>query len=498
MKRFIFYPFLVAVYPFLNIYAANIHKLYGFADLILPLVITLVVTIIIYALFYYLWKDNHKAAFMTFVLLLLFFSYGHIYDFLKEDLHIERTDDKYLLPIWGAALLISLGLVAKWGHYSRSVTEFFTIAALLLLIFPGVSIVRHGQRPQLSSTESINLTLSKNKPLPDIYYIILDAYPREDVLRDFYNYDNQEFTTFLENEGFYVAQESQTNYPYTNAALASSLNMNYIDALMDIDPDSWDVSPLNQLIQENVLCRSLREIGYYYIIFENAWEASSRSQCADSVRGYAKIDELDSILLQTTALRPLAIRQIAEDRRKTQLFILEELGEIAKLNQPTFTFAHVILPHPPFIFDREGNWPQNTPADVDLWLDDAIMEGTEALMLDQIIFTTNKVKDSIQAILQNSSTPPIIIVQSDHGPYTQVKWELTERFLRERMPILNAYYLPEDGIRALYPSISPVNSFRLILNYYFDAQLEYLQDKHYYAESLRGRFYQYIELPSDE
>lgn len=496
MKKFIFYPFLIGLYPFFNIYAANIHKLYGFSDLILPMAVTLLATGISQAIFYFIWKDAHRAAFITLVLLFLFFSYGHIYDLLKEDLHIERTEDKYLLPMWGFALLIFLALAAKWGKYTRHATEAFTIIAVILLVFPMFSIMRQGQRPQVSSAEKIKLGRIKDKPLPDIYYIVLDAYPREDVLREFYDYDNHEFTAFLENAGFYVAQESQTNYPYTNAALASSLNMNYVDALMDIDPNSWNVSPLNRLIQENVLCSTLRDVGYYYIIFDNAWEASSRSQCADSVRGYTKIDELDAILLQTTVLRPFIIHQIAEDRRKTQLFILEELGEIAKLSQPTLTFAHVILPHPPFIFDREGNWPQNAPSDVDLWLDDSIALGTEALMLDQTIFTTKKVKESIQAILENSETPPVIVLQSDHGPYTQVKWAMDERFLRERMPILNAYYLPENGTEALYPSISPVNSFRVVLNHYFDAKLDLLEDKHYYAESLRGRFYQYVEITS--
>ena len=53
--------------------------------------------------------------------------------------------------------------------------------------------------------------------------------------------------------------------------------------------------------------------------------------------------------------------------------------------------------------------------------------------------------------------------------------------LGERMPILNAYYLPGQKTEALYPSISPVNSFRVVLNEYFDQDLPLLPDRQYFA-----------------
>jgi len=51
------------------------------------------------------------------------------------------------------------------------------------------------------------------------------------------------------------------------------------------------------------------------------------------------------------------------------------------------------------------------------------------------------------------------------------------------MEILNAYYLPERGKAALYESISPINTFRVILNLYFGAHLELLSDESYYSDS---------------
>jgi hypothetical protein len=47
------------------------------------------------------------------------------------------------------------------------------------------------------------------------------------------------------------------------------------------------------------------------------------------------------------------------------------------------------------------------------------------------------------------------------------------------MGILNAYYLPGTGQAGLYPSITPVNSFRVVFNAYFGTDLPILPDRSY-------------------
>jgi len=81
----------------------------------------------------------------------------------------------------------------------------------------------------------------------------------------------------------------------------------------------------------------------------------------------------------------------------------------------------------------------------------------------------------IKTILSKSKTPPIIIIQGDHS-YT---------WTQDRNKILNAYYLPEGGIANLYATISPVNTFRLIFNYYFGGDYELLPDVAYYSRRER-------------
>jgi hypothetical protein len=61
-----------------------------------------------------------------------------------------------------------------------------------------------------------------------------------------------------------------------------------------------------------------------------------------------------------------------------------------------------------------------------------------------------------------------------------VNWdEVTDEQVREELGILNAYSFPGIDASILYPSITPVNSFRQVFNLYFDADLELLPDRNY-------------------
>jgi hypothetical protein len=88
----------------------------------------------------------------------------------------------------------------------------------------------------------------------------------------------------------------------------------------------------------------------------------------------------------------------------------------------------------------------------------------------------------IQKILDESEIPPIIIIQSDHGPGMSLDHRLMELSdLHERMSILNAYYLPGEKTDQLYVGITPVNTFRVIFNEYFGANLPLLEDRSFYS-----------------
>jgi len=139
-----------------------------------------------------------------------------------------------------------------------------------------------------------------------------------------------------------------------------------------------------------------------------------------------------------------------------------------------------LLPHPPFIFGPNGEqvsvktleWGQE-------WKD-------KTGYLNQIKFANLKIKEIVSEILQNSDHDPIIILQGDHGSsYTMDRENPTNEMIYERMSILNAYYLPDNGKNALYDTITPVNSFRVIFNSYFNGTYDLLEDGIYFSTNER-------------
>jgi len=69
----------------------------------------------------------------------------------------------------------------------------------------------------------------------------------------------------------------------------------------------------------------------------------------------------------------------------------------------------------------------------------------------------------------------------DHGPASMFNWNIeAPACLWERTSILYAILLPEhQNDDTMYPSITPVNTFRVIFNTYFGTDLPILEDNTY-------------------
>jgi hypothetical protein len=149
---------------------------------------------------------------------------------------------------------------------------------------------------------------------------------------------------------------------------------------------------------------------------------------------------------------------------------------------PKYVHVHLILPHPPFVFGPDGEF--TNPAD--FWNEKKVYPGNKFRIgyINQLQFVNTKLLEMIDTILAESETPPIIILQGDHGPWLQPD---PQRFF-----ILNAYYLP-DNKTELYPTISPVNSFRVVFNDYFGANYDMLKDTTYFSPV--PKLYNFSESP---
>jgi hypothetical protein len=188
-----------------------------------------------------------------------------------------------------------------------------------------------------------------------------------------------------------------------------------------------------------------------------------------------------------TSIDQLGISEFSFDtHRQLILYAFDRLPEVAAVEGPKFVFAHIISPHPPYVFDRMGNPVEpNHPFSLSV--------ESHTGYVEQIQFVNQKALEMIDGILANSKSPPIIIIQGDHGPGTLIDPNSVEKTcLYERFSILNAYYLPEVEDEAVPMDLSPVNSFRFIFNTYFNGQYELLPNRQYFT--IASQFYEFTDV----
>jgi hypothetical protein len=244
---------------------------------------------------------------------------------------------------------------------------------------------------------------------------------------------------------------------------------------------------------------ALAQKGYQTVSFHNDYKASipSANVYYDNVGDgtVQPITAFESIVIDHSMARILVhvpafdrtlIETPYDTHRQYILSTFEGLQEIPSLDGDYFVYAHVIAPHPPFVFDEHGNIVDHdepfTLFDANYYLRDHTQKSYINGYRRQLQYINVLVLETVQTILARSQTPPIIIIQGDHGPGSHLHWGSLEKTLpAERFGILNAYYFPDQEYASLYPSISPVNSFRVVLNQFFDGKYELVPDRHYYS-----------------
>ena len=498
------YPFFFAAFPVLSLYATNSDEV-ALSEIWVPLIFTWSVTALLLLLFKKFFKLGNKAQILTVLSLFMVFSYEHFVN-LSRGLNISYISffDLRYIAFWVSLFIILAYLILTTKSTLNKLTQILVVISLALFLIPTLAILMSANTntsSQLTSPleqEKKQAELTQKTPelsyLPDIYYLIFDRYPNQKTLEKEYDFDNSEFLRNLEEKGFYIAKDSTSNYLKTAHSLASSLNMEYLSELSEkVGEDSTSLLPLYRKIEDNAVQDYLKSQGYQYIHLGSWWHATSRNRNADVNYNLHLLPEFPGVLFRTTIFYPvtvyLGIYDVREEQRQRVLFKYEKLKEIPAIDGPTFTFAHMLIPHDPYVLDAEGNL-------VD-W-ETILSRSTKENFLNQLMFVNKKNTEIVEEILSISDSPPIIIIQSDEGPFPlhyqqnkeDINWEsATEDDLNTKMKILNALYLPGPETKdTLYQSITPVNTFRLIFNKYFGEDLELLPDRNYIFENVQKPF----------
>jgi hypothetical protein len=323
------------------------------------------------------------------------------------------------------------------------------------------------------------------EPRGDIYYIVLDAFGRPDVLENRYGLDLAPFVAALRSRGFDVPERSQSNYSQTFLSLASSLNLSYLDPVAAAMADSNDRRVLHYLIQNNALMKLARRAGYRVIAIGSDYEATDRIAEADVCHcEQFGLHEVEATAVSLTPLRALPIERwtYGAHRRKVEASF-QHLIDSSRLAGPKLVFAHILAPHPPFVFGADGGTVSNDTRIFSLADGDQPAGSPEeyaAGYRDQAAFVARRMLDVIDAILARPGPPPAIVVHGDHGPGARREWsDFRGDSGHESMGILAAYLFPANRRPVLPPTITPVNALRLVANRQLGTVLPMLPDVSY-------------------
>ncbi len=498
---FSIYAFVFAMYPSLFLYINNSDELTFF-----PFVFYTVIALLLFASFllgalYLLVRDYTISAILTSIMLILFFSHGNIIDlFIPQftfDIGVERIFSWVVFIMISVIFIFFFFLFHKHPNAAVLFRKFFSIFALVLFVTLIYEIVPklYIEYEAMADIDQPVASTAIRDDLPDIYYIILDGHAREDVLSELYDVNSSLFFEGLQNMGFYVASQSRSNYTQTFLSQAATLNMSYLDYIADEtwERESDDLTAPKLMIRDSSVIKEIKQYGYKYVLFSSLWSglAQKNALVDQTVSPLISANEFVYVLLERTPLSLFMQNSFTFNFNRN--FFKQTLVTLAKVPEDpesTFTYVHFVKPHPPFVFDADGNVP-----DIKVYIGlDAEWKNFgkntakeyKRLYRDQVQYVDKVVLETISLILEKSSITPIIILQSDHGPAGQFVWGKTSdnRGLQERFSILNAYYFPDGDYGELYESITPVNSFRVLLNKYFNGSYELLADKNYFSSYL--------------
>lgn len=490
-KPLVLHPLLFAAFPVLYLFSQNL-ALADISDAIRPLLLLVAIAGALFFVATLIFRNAMKAGLAISILLLLFFSYGYVLRAV-EDLRIGGLTigrHGYVLPVWALLATGGVILAIRAGKRLPRVTSTLNLVAAGLVLFNAVTIgvykIRSGAQTGGSELEALvpDVAASSTGSGRDIYYIIFDRYGGSDALKQM-GFDNSAFLSSLSRQGFYVASESRGNYPKTLLSLASSLNMTYLDFLTrQLGEDSDDEGAARRLVKRHEVARFLKSKGYQYIQVGSWWGVTSESPLADLNIKLGGLSEFSSALVETTPLFPVgpAISEGLDFRHREYnraLLQFEKVAETRQVPGPTFVFAHLLVPHGPYVFDQNGTYVEK---------EDEQDRSFRRNYLEQLMFVNKKITQLVERLLAGpESEEPIIILQSDEGPGEPPgNWaKASPQAWRKKFPILNAYYLPGVKDTGLYPSISPVNTFRKVFDLYFDADLPILPDRTFIYEDLR-------------
>ncbi len=435
-KKYPIHPFLFILFSVISLYSSNLDRVV-FSEVFRLIIVLEASTAVFIIAFRLLSKSWFRSGLICTIFILFFSTYAHIYHLLSgiKFFGVSIGQANYIAAVWAALLILFSWSAIRVVKNPKPLNEILNIVSIMCLIFPflqiSISKLSHPLAQQagdlIIEEQKTKAAFNQTSP-PDIYYIILDEYGREDVLNEVMSYDNSELIQYLRQKGFYVADRSRSNYIITHLSLASSLNFQYLD--MTTPPGSKPISKVINKIKNNEIASFLKRNGYTTVTFATGYDFSDMNSFDYHYVPKNYINDFELSYMENTGLAIFTNYVYFYRFRSLLLNAFEGIERAGEVNstKPKFVYAHILATHVPFVFGSNGE-------PVPPWTFSTTGRTYTSTYLAQLTFVNKKIISTIDKILSQSDEKPVIIIQSDHGPESKLDWYSVENScLKKELP----------------------------------------------------------------
>ena len=452
-------------------------------DALLLLSLYLGCSLLITLIFRVFYRNFTKAGLVAFLIMAFYFFFGSVHDGLKK-IFPGSFVTKYssILPVLFIFFAVIIILLRKRKKPLLKITSYLNVLLLLLVMMDSVRLITrlfNKNRDEVELPKGFSVCPDCRKP--DIYFILADEYAGNTELKNIFNFDDSIFLNELLNRGFHTVTDSYSNYNYTPFSLASILSMNYLK-LEGNQRSKHDLSYCYETIRDNDFLKFLRYHGYTfynYSVFdfkgqparvrENFLPAKTRLITSQTFLNRIDRDLRFNLITRFKSKKAIEREIYSNKENNENIFRLTIKITNEKINKPKFVYTHLMMPHYPYYFDKNGKEMSF----------EKLTEGNQVnqqAYIEYLQYANKRLLALIDHIQQASVNPPIIILMGDHG------FRHFTRPVESKYYFLNlmSVYLPSKNYAAFHDSLSCVNFFRSFLNTEFNQHLPYLKDSTIY------------------
>lgn len=437
-------------------------------------------TFILSLLCWIMYRNFRKANFTAFVLMAIFFFFGSLHDLLKATFP-NSFIIKYIfiLPLLLILTLLIIFLVKKSKSDFKQLFLYLNTALLILLVVEVISILKK-TATEKTSIVSLNKVFidCKNCITPDIYLIVADGYTSNTALNEVFNFDNGPFESQLKSKNFHVIKNSFSNYNATAYSMTSMLNLNYLTNLISLNDSKENLAICYEEIKQNQTLLFIKKIGYQFYNYSDFsfpdhpavtnptfLLTRTRTITSQTLSGRIQRDlwyHLATDLKLKSVINNSVYQQLNNNNK---VFKLTEDVVAKESALPKLVYSHLLIPHNPFYFDKNGN-----PVPLEKLQDYSGANRKD--FVEYLQYANKKLLNLIDYIKTNSRKPPVIILMGDHG-FRQFNDSTDKKY---QFMNLSSIYLPNGNYSNYYDSSSLVNQMRIFLNTQFNQKLPLLKD----------------------